>query len=136
MPGFRSTNSILRSTRGGDLAEAEARMAKRLGIGAPMPTRTHQVALEVFEEMMTMGVELAGRAGDDAPAQLRMLMRMINESRPLLAKHIAKAPARELREFMGMLGAKIQRIVDEPEGGPNADPAPDANGAVTDRATA
>jgi hypothetical protein len=130
---FRTASSMRR----GELAEAEARLDAKLGVGAPLPTRTHEVALEVFEEMLRLGLELSESNGaEQAPVQFKVILRMINESRPLMAKYIAKAPVGELQRFMSMLIAKMQRIVDEGQGGPHADPPADSDRALADRSTA
>lgn len=135
--GFRSANSLLKAQRSG-LDEADARLAAKLAATAALPTRTHEVTLEVFEELLSLGLRMSeGVEGEQAPVQFKVILRMINESRPLLAKYVGRAPVEELQRFMAMLIAKMQRIVDEPAGGqPSADPSSDANRSGSDRASA
>lgn len=117
---FRSATSITnRRASTSSLDAAGARLEQRLAATEPL-SPVHSVALDVLTDMIDLGVKMAsGSTGgpEEVPLQLRVLMRTLAESRPLLERNIAKLPPRVIREFMADLVARMQLIVDAPDSG-------------------
>lgn len=86
-------------------------------IGQQLPTETHIKAVEVLTDLMTLGQDLAT---EDTPAQLRILMRLLKQCRPLMLEMITKVPPEQITTYMSSLRDQIQGIIDT---APPASPA-------------
>ena len=113
------------------LDELEARGDELADLpGAGLPSRTHEVAVEVMFELITMGNLFAQAGGRDSgvPTMLSAMIHTLERSRPILVESIAKVPEPAIQQFMRELGAKVARIYE-------VEPArDDDDGADTDRA--
>lgn len=72
----------------------------------------HLATVQVLSDLLTLGRSMES---DATPTHLRVLMRTIDKSRPMLLESIASIPPAQVKSFMADLAARIASIVDAPE---------------------
>ncbi len=109
-----------------DRVEQLERRGDRLA--GPLAQRAHPVhvkAADVLAKMLTLGGQLAG---ENTPAHMRVIMRMLETSRPMLLEQLVTIEPAQIRAFMGALAGELLAIANEPD--PGAAPALDLDASM------
>jgi hypothetical protein len=100
----------------------EAHGDELAGAGVPAGALPiHTATVDVLSDLFTMSEQLTS---SDTPQHLRVMMRMLDKSRPMLLEGLTGVPPASIRAFLGDLVPRLQSIIDTPdtylEGGTDA----------------
>lgn len=113
MAGFRSARAQLDAAKDrANLTAADQRLDKRLGLTVA-PSPVHIALVNVMGDLMSMGIKLSANNG--TPTHLRVLMRTLDQMRPMLLENVSSMPPDRIKLFMGDLVARMQSIIDTPD---------------------
>lgn len=90
------------------------------------PSEVHRVTVEVLTDLLNIGERLSN---GNTPPHLKILMRTMQKSRPMLLEGLTNIPPEAIQGFMAELGAKILTIANTPLSTPEGTPV-DADRAV------
>lgn len=77
----------------------------------PAPTEVHRRAVDVLSSLMQLGTQMSNGA---TPTHLKVLMRTLQASQPMMLDGLAGIPPEQIRAFMRMLHDKIGEILTAP----------------------
>lgn len=89
----------------GDLLQRADRLART---GGPL-SAVHQRTVDVLAKLVRLAVSMTG---DETPTHLRVLVTMLDKSRPLLLDGLAKVPDDQVIAFMTEIRDDCQSIID------------------------
>lgn len=72
------------------------------------PSAVHTATVDVLRDLMSLGQKWSNA---ETPAHLKVMMRTLERSQPLLLEGIAGIPPESIVEFMRELRARIDRII-------------------------
>lgn len=103
-------------------ADAELRKAAgELGAvtlpGGPQITETHRRTVDVLGRLLDLGAQFTG---EDTPQAMRVLVTLLQRSRPALVEGVAKIPPSEIVSFIRALRDELNTIIETHPGAPAA----------------
>lgn len=108
-------------------AELEAQV---LGAVKVELSELHREALNLFHDMMTMVTAGQKKAGDEVPAQLRMMLAGMQAMTPMLEPRFATIPPATIKHALALARDKIDGLLAIPTEGPTDDQPAEATAAA------
>lgn len=113
MAGFRSARAQLDDAKNrSSLTAADERLNKKLGL-VQAPSPVHIALVTVMGDLMSMGLSMS--SNNNTPTHLRVLMRTLDQMKPMLLENVSSMPPDKIKTFMGDLVARMQSIIDTPD---------------------